>query len=349
MTCRTMQIADAFHAVRRVKTLSPVLAAVILTGALGACSSLDALNPFKPKTTLTIENPTGPTKVEVGKIPGNDSIPVVVNDRPVTRYDISQRMKLMQISGAQGTEKAATEDLIDEILMLDEAQRVGLNVPNEQVEAAYASIGQNLKLTPAGLSQALSGEGIEPNTLKRRLQAQIIWQQLVAAKARTTGQIKEADITSALLAKGDPSSLKTKEYTLQQIVFVVPTGSQAATYDQRRREAEAFRQRFQGCSKSLDQAKQLNGVVVKDIGRRDSTELTGSAGEEIKNTRAGSTARPSQTPQGIELIAVCDVKDIQSTAAARLDIQNQLFQKQSEGIAANYLKELRSRATIVYR
>ena len=157
-------------------------------------------------------------------------------------------------------------------------------------------------------------------------------------------------MTTALLAKGDPQSLKTKEFTLQQIVFVVPSGSAAATYDQRRREAEAFRQRFQGCDKTLAQAKDLTGVVVKDLGRRDSTELGGGADSEaIRNASAGSTLRPTQSPQGIEIVAVCDVKEIQSAAAARVQIQNQLFQKQSEGIAATYLKELRARATIVYR
>jgi peptidyl-prolyl cis-trans isomerase SurA len=272
----------------------------------------------------------------------------VVNDHPITSYDIAQRMRLMRISGAQGAEKDAREDLIDEVLQLEEGARIGLNVPQEQIDAAYGSIAQNLRLSPADLSKALTGEGIEPNTLKRRLAAQITWQQLVAARARSTGQIREADVTTALLAK-DPQSLKTQEFTLQQIVFVVPGGSAAATYDQRRREAEAFRQRFQGCDRSLAQAKDLTGVVVKDLGRRDSTELNGAQGEAIKNASAGSTLRPSQTPQGIEIIAVCSVKDIQSAAAARVDIQNQLFQKQSEGIAANYLKELRARATIVYR
>ncbi len=331
-----------------LRSAAPIVAVTVLAVGLGACSALDNIpNPFKKEEPLVTA--TGPTKVQVGKIPGSESIPVIVNDHPVTRYDITQRQKLMSISGANGSEKAATEDLVDEILQLEEARRIGIDIPRDQVEAAYASIGANLKLSPEDLTKALNGEGIDPNTLKRRLLAQITWQQLVAGRARQGGQIKETDVTSALLAKGDPQSLKTKEYTLQQIVFVVPNGSSAATFDQRRREAEAFRQRFTGCDTSITQAKQLNGVVVKDIGRRDTTELGGAEGDEIKKAGAGKTLRPTQTAQGIEVIAVCAVKDIQSAAAARVDIQNQLFQKQSEGIAANYLKELRSRATIIYR
>jgi peptidyl-prolyl cis-trans isomerase SurA len=204
-------------------------------------------------------------------------------------------------------------------------------------------------MTPTQLTQALGGEGIDAATLKRRLEAQITWQQLVAARAQATGQVKASDVTEALLAKGDPTALTLKEYVLQQIVFVVPSGSSAGQYDQRRREAEAFRQRFQGCDKSLDQAKTLRGVVVKDIGRRDASQLGGSDGEAIRNTAAGKTTRPSQTPQGIEMIAVCSVREVQSAAAARVEVENQLFLKQSADLGKDYLKELRDHATIVYR
>src|SRR6185436_11222594 len=96
------------------------------------------------------------------------------------------------------------EDLIDEVLELGEGERVGLKVPEAQIESAYASIAQNLKLSPADLTKALAGEGIEPATLKRRLAAQITWQQLVAARARSSAQIRESEVTTALLAKGDP-------------------------------------------------------------------------------------------------------------------------------------------------
>jgi peptidyl-prolyl cis-trans isomerase SurA len=322
-----------------------LLAAAAIALALAGCSEI--ANPFK--RAEAVPAPTGPTKVDAGKIPGNESIPVVVNDHPITSYDISQRTKLMKLASAGSDEKAAREELVDEILELEEAGKFGIIIPPEQVEAAYASIAQNLKLTSSTLTQALSGEGIDSNTLKRRLLAQITWQQLVAKRAQETGQIKESDVTTALLAKGDPSALKSKEYTLQQIVFVVPSGSASAAFDQRRREAEAFRQRFQGCDSSLTQAKALNGVVVKEMGRHEATEFNGADAQAINAAKGGDTLRPTQTQQGIEVIAVCAVKDIQSTAAARLDIQNQIFQKESEGIAKDYLKALRAQATIVYR
>ena len=132
-------------------------------------------------------------------------------------------------------------------------------------------------------------------------------------------------------------------------MFVVPDGSPAAVYTQRRREAEAFRQRYTGCDNALAQAQALKGVVVKDIGRRDASQLLGPQGDLIKKTPAGKTAPPDQIAGGIELIAVCATKDIQTNAAARAEVQNSLFLKQAGDLGKDYLKELRDDAIIEYR
>ena len=326
-----------------------VVGVLLSAAALGGCSAVS--NVFNRGPTVAVERTPGGDKptVDIGTIKGNSSIAVLVNDQPITRYDIKQRAALMRVGGASGGEKAATDELIDETLKMYEAAKRGVSVADGRIDAAYASIAKNLKMTPQQLTQALAGEGIDSMTLKDRLRAQMTWQQLVVRRTQADALVKKADITQALLAKGDPASMTSTEYTLQQIVFVVPSDSPNALYAQRRREAEAFRSRFAGCDKSLEQAKQLRGVVVKDIGRRDSSQLQGPDGEAIQNTPAGKAAPPIQTDQGIELIAVCASRDIHSSAIAEAEVQDQLLSKQSEDIGKEYLKELRDRAIIEYR
>src|SRR5690606_34819290 len=118
---------------------------------------------------------------------------------------------------------------------------------------------------------------------------------LVQRRTALKASVKREDVTAALLEKGDPQAMTIREFTLQQIVFVVPKGSSAGLFSQRKREAEAFRQRFPGCERSLDEAKKLHGVVVKDIGRRDSSQLTGPEGEAIQKVAPGKTAPAVQT------------------------------------------------------
>ena len=49
------------------------------------------------------------------------------------------------------------------------------------------------------------------------------------------------------------------------------------------------------------------------------------------------------------MIAVCTTRDIQSTAAVRSEVEDQLLLKQSADLGKDYLKELRDRAIIEYR
>jgi peptidyl-prolyl cis-trans isomerase SurA len=278
------------------------------------------------------------------------SIRIKVDDQPITSYDIAQRTGLLRLSGVGGGEKAATEELINETLQFIEAAKRGVSIPEGRVDVAIADIAQHVKMSPDQLGKALSSQGVDIATLRRRIKAQMTWQALVEMRTQMEGgSVKGSDITAALFEQSDGGNVKTTEFILQQIIFVVPGGSSSAYVSQRRREAESFRSRFPGCEKSIDMAKQLKGVVVKNIGRRTSDQLGGADGDEIKNTPAGQTTRPAQSDNGIDLIAVCSTRTVESNAAARTQVENKLLSEQNKNLGADYLAELRKKAVIEYR
>lgn len=316
--------------------------------ALAACTSSNSGGAATPVAALVAED--APTSGSTGPRPiSNKAIPILVNDVPITQYDVNQRVRLMRLGGGGGGTQQAAQELIDETLQSLEAQRRGVRIGDQQVNAAFGSIAERLQMSPTQLTSALRAEGIDAESLKKRLRAQMTWQRLVQQRTQTRASVRSEDVTAALLEKGDPNTLTVTEYMLQQIVFVVPSGSSASLFQQRRREAEQFRQRFKGCESALEQARQLRGVVVKDIGRRDASRLTGPEGDTIRKTRAGATTAPFQTDQGVELIAVCSTRDVQSSSAARAEVENRLYLQQAENLGDDYLKELRDLAIIEYR
>lgn len=282
-------------------------------------------------------------------IAAQTSIKVVVNGDIITSYDIAQRARLLPLFGKKGGEKQATEDLIEETLKFQEARRLGFNIPDRQIDAIFASMGKEKNLSEQQLERELAKIGINADSMKRWIKAQTTWRELVQAKVRHDGKIKTQDIMSAMLEKGDPNSMTQSEYRLQQIIFVVPSGSSKSYLAQKRREAESFRLRFPGCENSIAQAKALNGVVVQNIGRRYSSELLGNQGEEIKNTEVGKAIRPFVTDKGVELIVVCGKRDFQSDSAVRAEVETQLKLKQATEMGQDYLKDLRDKAIVQYR
>lgn len=327
-----------------------LVALALAATLLSACSLSKAARDTTAAVALAPEETASASAASAtSQAISNKTIPILVNDVPVTQFDINQRVRLMRLGREKGGTNEAADQLINETLQDLEGQRNSLRVPSGPVDNAFASIAQRMKMTPAQLTAALRSEGIEAESLKKRLRAQMLWQRLVQQRTQMKGAVSAETVTAALMQKGDPNQMTVSEYTLQLIVFVVPEGSSQAFVGQRRREAEAFRQRYRGCDNALEQAKALRGVVVKDLGRRNSGQLTGPEGEEIKKTQVGRTTSPMQTSDGVELIAVCSSKDVQSTSLARAEIENELYLQQAENLGADYLKELRDRAIIEYR
>jgi peptidyl-prolyl cis-trans isomerase SurA len=279
----------------------------------------------------------------------DSSIRVLVNDKAITSFDIAQRVKLMGLAHEKGGVKDATDQLINELIELDDAKKHGFVISDTRVNDAYTRIGQNMKMTPDQLTKALESQGIIADTLKRRIRAQITWTQLIQAKSRAESSIKSSDITKALLSDSKPDKGQTTEFTLQTILFVVPKGSPAGYSAERRREAEGYRLRFAGCDKSIDQAKGLKDVVVRNLGRRTALELTGADGKDVQNTPVGKTTSPESVDEGVQLVAVCATRSIAADSLARDDIENKLMAEQTKGVGDQYLKELRGKAVIQYR
>lgn len=274
------------------------------------------------------------------------TIEVVVNEVPITSYDIQQRVALMRVSGQTPSTAAATQQLVDEVIQIGEALRLGVTVNQSQIDAAFANIADQVGMGVRQFEGALREAGVEPDTLKRQIQAQIYWSILIQARLQTNPGVNQQQVTDALLAQG-AGGQTVREYQMQQIIFVVPEGSTNAYVNQRRREANSFRQRFTGCENTLAQAQNLRDVTVRDIGR-DTGVLTQTQRQEVESTQAGRTTSPEQTGRGIELIAVCSITEVAANEQVRTDLQNQLLIDLGEQIGQEYLAELRERAIIIY-
>jgi peptidyl-prolyl cis-trans isomerase SurA len=346
-----LAIRDLAVTSNNLRRLWPVLPALACAALLSSCADMGdgwfghkAATPAPaPATAATVEPLVKPS--------GQTSIPVLVNDVPITEYDVNQRQRLDRLGsgGKPVSRDKVIDELIDEMVESIEAQRQGVSVPDSQVDAAYANIAQHLKMNPAGLNKALASQGVDSQALKKRLRAQMLWQQLVQRRTVAKAKVTSEDIKQALAAKDAQGSAMATEYELQQIIFVVSKGSSDAFFQQRWNQAQAYRQRFAGCDQSIEQAKSLQDVVVKNIGRHTSADFAGPLGDAIGKTKVGAATAPQKIDQGIQLIAVCSSHEIQSNAQARTEAENSLYIKQAADLGKDYLDELRKQAIIERR
>lgn len=278
-------------------------------------------------------------------------IVALVNNEPVTSYQLDQRIKILRLTReARGNvRKQALEELIDDLLKKKEGQRRRVYPAKVQIDRGYAQVARNVKLPSAkALSNVLRQNGIAPDSFKERMAAQMAWQEIVRARTRQSVQITEKQILDAVEDKGEDAKITT-EYDMQQIIFVLPSDRKKSDENRRSREARSLRSRFKSCDEGIQFAKGIKGVVVKSIGRRSYADLPAGIRKQISETATGRTTSPIVTDAGVELIAVCDKREIQSDSELRMELTQELRREQQSAVARRFLRDLRRYATIEYR
>ena len=335
---------------------------------VSACTkSTDGLETAKDKqTTKVAENQEKPdtdvTKDESGaKIIRQKSkltkkgtnIPVLVNGAPITSYDIRQRTAFLRLRRIGGNRKQkAIDELIDERLKYQEAVARRTLVSEQAASQAFANFAKRNKMTPSQMSNVMGQAGVTTKHFKEFLRNQISWQRTVGAKFQTKSQnVSQSDALFSIRKSGDAKP-ETREYVLQQIIFVVPQDQRKKRLRQRVTEAKAFRQQFTSCDDTLGQVKNLRDVTMKKLGRIMEPELPVVWKEPVITTEAGKTTKVLETDKGAEFLAVCSVRNVSDDRAAQLVTQTKEFSSlgtKGDEEAEKYLRELKSKATIVYR
>ncbi|RFC66544.1 peptidylprolyl isomerase [Fulvimarina endophytica] len=307
-------------------------------------------------TVVAVLGLSGPAMVGLGATPvqAASAVKAVVNGQPVTTYQIRQRaafLKLRRVAG--NTTQKATDELIDEALKKQEIKRQGISIPDQAVNGAYENFAKSNKLTLAQLNQVLGQAGFSEAGFKDYIRVQMGWGQAVATRIRQEERLSEQDAVQRMLARGGEKP-STTEYSLQQVIFVIPTGQRASILGNRKREAEAFRSRFQSCENSFNIAKGLRDVTVRDLGRVAQPELPALWKDDVMRTNPGRATAPKETERGVELIAVCNARTISDDRAAQMVFQMQDMESLNKqggenGPDAAVLKKLRESAQIVRR
>lgn len=274
-------------------------------------------------------------------------VKVVVNHDPITSFEIRQREAFLKLRRTKGNlAEAATDELIDEALKKQQIRRYGINVPDEAVNQSYAKFASQNKLTQAQLQQVLSRAGFSEKAFKDYIKVQMGWGQAVQMHLRQADKLSQQDVVQRMLANGGEKPTTT-EYTLQQVIFVIP-GDKKSMVPERTREANALRARFQSCPSTYEFAKGLRDVTVRDLGRVAQPQLPSLWKDDIERLSVNQTTPAKTTDKGVEFIAVCNAQKVSDDVAAAMVFQAQDMKKLGgDEPDKAYLKDLRSKAKIV--
>lgn len=279
------------------------------------------------------------------------SIKILVNDDPISDYDIDQRERFLAITTQQqpspALKKEATDMLIDERLQTQAARKAGATADEADVTKILEGMAEKNNLTVDGLATALAKAGVNIKTLKDRVRAQIVWQDAVGRKFRRDVQIADSDIDKAVSEDGAAQGGETENaLQLRQVKFEIPAGADQGTIAARLAAAELLRARFESCA---ELAKGVSGASVKTLADQKPTSLAQPARLLVTNAKVGQMTPPMISQAAVELYAVCGKRSFKGDDAARQTAQRKLLSQELALRAERLLRDIRAEAFIEYR
>ena len=117
------------------------------------------------------------------------NIAAIVNDDVISVYDLSQRIQMViafsRLPNTAETQRRIAPDvlrrLIAEKLRLQEAKRLNITIPDEQINNAIADLERQNKIPAGQMGQMLASHGIDLDSLKQQVNAELAWIEVVRA------------------------------------------------------------------------------------------------------------------------------------------------------------------------
>jgi len=278
-------------------------------------------------------------------LPARAQVAAIVNGDPITSLDITERQKLHKGSGKTVSRKEVLEELIEFKLKLQIAQRANITPTDAELNRAFASMAQRSGRNVAQFEQALQQGGIDVARLKARVKSDLAWQQYVQANAGSI-IVRDADLVAAMSARGQNMQLKSTQYTMRQVIFVVRRNAPDSARIARAKEAESLRSRVSSCQQVPDLAREYTEIVVKEPIRRVSSDLAPALQKLLESLPDGRMTPPEVTTNGIEVVAICDRREVPADISSNRELRNELLGQRLQAYEKRIVDKMRQTSII---
>jgi len=280
------------------------------------------------------------------------SIVVLVNDDPITLYDIEQRQRFLavttQAQPSPALKKQATDMLIEERLQIQQAKKLGLTPDESTVNNVLMGMAKRNNMSPEGLAAALGQMGVNIKTLRDRVRAQVAWQEVVRRKFRHDVVIGDADVDKALSGgKGEAEEKTTLQ--LRQVKYQIPSNADQSVIAKQLAEMETVRAKLQSCGKVSSLTQGMKGLTVKTLQDQLASSLSQPTRLLVMNAKVGQMTPPTLSGSAVEAYAVCGKRAVKGDPEKRQQTESKLMEQELGIRAEGLLRDMRQEAFIEYR
>ncbi len=273
----------------------------------------------------------------------------VINDEVISVLDLDMRLRLAilatgQPDSAQLRKRMSPQimrALIDERLQSQEAERLGITVSDERVDAAAEEIAQRNKLSYAEFIKIIEGRGIIPGAFREQVRGQLTWNDLVARRLRPSVEVSEDEVEE--IVRRITASRGLKQRRVSEIFLAVDTALQAdEILGNARRLVEQLRAggSFTALARQFSEA--ASAARGGALGWIQEGQLPEELDAALAKMRPGTLSPPVRSLSGYHILLLRDERQA-SLGAVTLRLKQVLFAL-PEGAGEDQMQALSARA-----
>lgn len=273
-----------------------------------------------------------------------DRIVAVVNGEIITLQDLQRQLRLAvgQTPDPATAERLAPQVLdamIDDIVLRQEAQRLGIEVSDSEVENEVRQFKVRRRLSDEDFERSLRLQGLTPEQFKERSREDIVKHRIIGYMVRRKVVVTQEEIDAYL--ERNRSELTTERVVTLQMVVLADRDS-----------ASQLRRALDSGEMGIDEAVERYSVgpraekgVMADVRWR---ELDDPWREGLRDLGVGQLSEPFLVQDRWVIVKLLDRRDgeRQETAAVEEEVREALMRPKLEERFKEYMNGLRSRAII---
>ncbi|MDF0607920.1 SurA N-terminal domain-containing protein [Wolbachia endosymbiont of Onchocerca gibsoni] len=253
-----------------------------------------------------------------------------VNGEPVSNLDVEKRINL--ISSLFGTKDGRElrlqilKQLIDEIIIINEARRLNIELSSEELNnATILFLIQNFKIKTDKVDQYVKKYNIDLNLLKKQIEGQLLWGKIIETRIVPFINVGDKEVSDAR------EQIEKPDYLIMLQEFIVPNRRDESVY-----------------STAEDLVKKLrndnnNFVPETTIKMRKTTvnlnQLKGNLKGILERLETGDVAGPVNLSEGYSIIKVIDKVQLDYALLESTLELKQIIVKDSEDLLNNLKRQ----------
>ncbi|HRY07557.1 MAG TPA: SurA N-terminal domain-containing protein [Hyphomicrobiaceae bacterium] len=269
---------------------------------------------------------------------------------------MEQLQREARAQAVRGTEKQAIKELIEERLKLQEAKRNNVVASDQEVDKIIAGIAERNKMTPDQFAKQMASSGVNIATMRQRFRASLSWSAVVRRRFGYQIAITERDVERfvdpALAGGNDDDGADNVRLKVQRVTLAVPSNLDQRVVAEKLAQADRLRRKFSSCKTTAKLASSI-GAKFEDLGERQPASIAEPTRTLLLNAKSGEMIPPNVGPDGVELWAVCERKEVAADKGAPgvgggsgKSAKEERRRKELDILARKHLKDLRQDATI---